>query len=93
MKHFLKKLKQFWLKYFGHRVQKNRFEIFLLIQVCASKQFILLLLHIYAYNKVFVNGLSQNSFSNVQSFQWLELGEDTAADVTEFFTAADCSEK
>lgn len=47
----------------------------------------------YAYNKVFVNYLSENSFSDVHSFQGLELGEDTAADVTEFFAAADCSEK
>lgn len=47
----------------------------------------------YAYNKVFVNYLSENSFSDVHSFQGLELGEDTAADVTKFFAAADCSEK
>lgn len=47
----------------------------------------------YAYNKVFVNYLSENSLSDVHSFQGLELGEDTATDVTKFFAAADCSEK
>lgn len=47
----------------------------------------------YAYNKVLVNYLSENSFSGVHSFQGLELGEDTAANVTEFFAAADCAEK
>lgn len=81
------------MKYIEHWVQNNGFEIFLSIKVCALQQFIYLLLHIYAYNKVFVNSLSQNSFSDVHSFQCPELGKDTATDVTKFFTAADCSEK
>lgn len=90
------KLKQFWLKYLEHWVQNNGFEIFFInsrlciitiyFNFCSTYT-------MYAYNKVFVNYLSENSFSDLHSFQGLELGEDTAADVTEFFAAADCSEK
>lgn len=47
----------------------------------------------YVYNKVFVNYLFENLFSDVYSFQGLELGEDIVVDVMEFFVVVDCFEK